>query len=77
MKKLMKIGLIVVVVIVVLIGAFTVKTYYWAGEFKTIKPHYAGTCARVDGLPGPEDIDIDLQTGLAFISAGDMRTYRA
>lgn len=57
--------------------AIVLRTYYFFGEFHTIRAHYEGTCKRVDGLAGPEDINIDPQTGLAFISCGDMRTYRA
>lgn len=77
MKKLLKIGSLVMVVITVLVAVIALRTYHFAGEFKTIKPHYDGNCLRIDGLPGPEDITIDPKTGIAFISAGDMRTYRA
>lgn len=76
MKKMLMISL-VVALIVVLVVALVVRTYYFAGEFMAIKPHYDGTCIRLDGLRGPEDITIDPKTGIAFISAGDMRMYRA
>lgn len=45
-----------------------------SGMFKTIEPHFAGKVTSLQ-LPvaGPEDITIDQQTGLAFISVDDRR----
>jgi len=45
-----------------------------AGMFKTINPHFEGSIQNVDiPIAGPEDITIDQQTGLAFISVDDRR----
>lgn len=44
------------------------------GMFRTIKPHFQGTIEKMEvPVAGPEDITIDPQTGLAFISADDRR----
>ncbi len=42
------------------------------GAFKTFTPHFAGTCQKIDGIIGAEDITIDKQ-GIAWISATDRR----
>jgi arylesterase/paraoxonase len=45
------------------------------GVFKTIKPHFEGDILKIEvPVAGPEDITIDMHTGLAFISADDRRT---
>lgn len=45
-----------------------------AGVFKTISPHFDGTVTKLQlPIAGPEDITIDKQSGLAFISADDRR----
>ncbi|HMP99516.1 MAG TPA: SMP-30/gluconolactonase/LRE family protein [Cyclobacteriaceae bacterium] len=45
-----------------------------AGVFKNIEPHFDGSVEKII-LPvaGPEDISIDQQSGIAFISADDRR----
>jgi arylesterase/paraoxonase len=43
------------------------------GSFKTIEPHFAGTCRPIPGMPGPEDIVIRPDDGLAFVSSTDRR----
>ena len=45
--------------------------YRWAGGFRTITPHFAGSCRAVRGVTGPEDITIDPSSGMAYISAYD------
>lgn len=46
-----------------------------AGTFKKIAPHYSGSITEVK-LPvaGPEDLTLDREAGLAFISADDRRS---
>ena len=41
------------------------------GVFDPLVPHFAGSCAVVPGPPGPEDIAIDRQAGVAYISSDD------
>ena len=52
---------------------FVGNTLYDAGVFKTIKPHFAGTEKAVPILGGAEDITIDQQTGIAYVSADQRR----
>ena len=49
-----------------------VNTLYTAGSFKLIKPHLEGTTSAVyAGIPGPEDMDLDHDSGLLFISSSN------
>lgn len=70
-------ALIIFLIIMAGAGAFIVRTYYFAGEFKSIQPHYNGECIAVHGMPGSEDITIDQRHGLAFISSYNRRLYKA
>lgn len=56
------------------IGGLAIESMFSAGVFSTIEPHFAGQCTRVDGVVGAEDITIDVETGMAYISAMDRRT---
>ncbi len=48
-----------------------------AGIFKTITPHFEGTESKITlPIAGPEDLTIDQQTGLVFISVDDRRANR-
>ena len=50
------------------------NTLYVAGSFKSIRPHVEGTIQRVIGnMPGTEDMDLDEDLGLLFISSSDRR----
>lgn len=45
-----------------------------AGMFKAIAPHFEGNIQKLEiPIAGPEDITIDTQTGLAFISVDNRR----
>lgn len=59
------------------IAGIVVQALYSGGAFRTIEPHFAGQCTRVDGVTGAEDITIDPETGIAYISAMDRRTLAA
>ncbi len=48
-----------------------------AGQFKTLEPHFAGSCTVVPGIPGAEDITIHPRTGVAYITAADRRSVLA
>ena len=64
---------IAVAALLVILAGFGLKTVYDAGEFKDIVPHSPGPGQQVPGLLGSEDITIDPETGLAFISSVDFR----
>lgn len=74
MKK-WKITLIVVTFGVLLLVGLGIKTFYDAGEFKTVSPHFNGQCKPTFGVLSSEDITIHPQSGLAFISSDDRRPW--
>jgi arylesterase / paraoxonase len=61
--------------VLAVIVAFVLKTFYDAGEFKTIVRHTSGPCQTVGGVLSSEDITIHPQTGMAFISSDDRRPW--
>ncbi len=64
---------ITALVLVIIAGGLLVKTFYDAGEFKRIEPHFNGDCTSVGGVLSSEDITIHPHTGMAFISSADRR----
>lgn len=64
---------IILAVLVVLVAGWIVRLYWKTGQFKTIEPHFAGTCKVVGGVVGPEDITIHPATGVAYVSGCDRR----
>jgi arylesterase/paraoxonase len=70
-KVLLVIGIVIGVIIVLLI-AFAVRTLWFAGEFKSIQPHADYSVVQVT-CPGPEDVEIDVENDIAFISSSDRR----
>ena len=62
------------VFIIVFVGLFLVDLFYAAGEFKTLKPHFAGEFRQISSLIGAEDIAVERRTGLVFISSDDRRS---
>ena len=69
----MKKVVILIVFIVVIIVVFVIDTISDAGAFKTIKPHFSGSCTRIAGVVGAEDITIHPRTSIAYISVHDRR----
>jgi arylesterase/paraoxonase len=68
---------IVLGLVALVVGAFALQTLWAAGAFLRIEPHFEGTCRRVGGPVGPEDVTIDPRTGIAWISASDRRATSA
>ncbi len=60
-------------VAILLMGGFVIQTMNSAGVFKTIEPHFGGQCRVVEGVVGAEDITVDPDTGIAYVSAMDRR----
>ncbi|WP_417465431.1 SMP-30/gluconolactonase/LRE family protein [Kordiimonas sp.] len=61
-----------------LVGAavlFVLDTVIDGGAFKTIEPHFEGTCTAVHGVVGAEDITVDHTSGFAYISSHDRREW--
>lgn len=64
-------------IVLVLVAGLVLESMISAGVFRSIEPHFAGQCTRVEGVVGAEDITIDPETGMAYISAMDRRTLIA
>jgi len=60
-------------VLIALIGGYGYATLRSFNHFETIERSFAGKCAPVAGIAGPEDLQIDAVTGRAFISSLDRR----
>jgi arylesterase/paraoxonase len=67
----------VLLVLVLAVTGWVVYLLWSAGQFKTIEPHFSGTCRVVRGVVGAEDITIHPGTGVAYISICDRRALRA
>jgi arylesterase / paraoxonase len=48
-----------------------------AGQFRPIVPKSPGRCFAVGGIPGPEDLQVDREAGVAWISSDDRRATQA
>lgn len=67
MKKIIKIVGYLILVLVV----FSVWSFWNMDGFKSVEPSFAGSCDVVPGMGSAEDIDIDREAGVLFISAAD------
>jgi arylesterase / paraoxonase len=47
------------------------------GGFDGVDTTYAGSCSRIVGMPGAEDIEPDYATGFAYVSSDDRWAYAA
>jgi len=72
LKKVLLVIGIVIGVIIVLLLAFLVRTLWIAGEFKSIQPHSDYRVVQVE-CAGPEDVEIDVENNVAYISSSDRR----
>jgi arylesterase/paraoxonase len=76
MKKLKGL-LFILLLLLLVIGGFILKTAWDAGEFKDIVPKNTGMCRLISGVQSSEDITINPRTGMAFISSDDRRQWFA
>ena len=72
-----RIGLYVAAAVVLLAVGFFLQLLHAAGQFKTLEPHFSGSCTSVAGILGAEDITIHPRTRVAYISAADRRSMLA
>ncbi|MBP7737258.1 MAG: SMP-30/gluconolactonase/LRE family protein [Spirochaetes bacterium] len=70
-KKIVIVTCVVLILVIILV----IKSLRDAGEFTTLTPRSVCTCARVMNVPGAEDIAIDHETGIAFVSSFDRRAF--
>jgi arylesterase/paraoxonase len=63
---------IIIIAVLGILALYILNTLYSAGVFKTLKPHLEGTIKTIyTTMPGTEDLDIDYQKGLLFVSSTD------
>jgi len=60
-------------VIVALVAIVAVDFLRHGGQFKTLEPHFAGTCTTLPMTASAEDIQLDRARGLAYLSYLDRR----
>lgn len=75
--KFLKKATITVLILVAILAGLGAKTFYDAGEFKEIKPHFNGQVNTMSGVLSSEDITIHPPTAMAFISSDDRRAHWA
>jgi arylesterase/paraoxonase len=75
-KRILKIAGLVLGVLLLAVVAWGLYIYNLAGEFKTIQPHFSGSCAPVLGVVGAEDITIHPDGKVAYISSDDRRAAK-
>jgi arylesterase/paraoxonase len=68
---------LLLLVLVLLVAAFALRSFWLAGELRSLTPHFAGECRLVPGVPGPEDLTIHPRTGVAYLSSSDRRALAA
>jgi arylesterase/paraoxonase len=73
--KFFKKAIITVLILVLVLAGLGLKTFYDAGEFKEITPHFDGQVQTVGGVLSSEDITIHPPTAMAFISSDDRRAH--
>lgn len=67
------------VLIIVLVLLVAVARLLWvvvpaSGALTSLEPQRVETCTRVDVAPGTEDVQVDRETGLVFVSSTDRRS---
>lgn len=73
MRRIVRLGLALIALLAVFVG----YTVWLAGEFKSLEPHFAGSCRQIEGVVGTEDITVHPNTGVAYISSNDRRAALA
>jgi len=72
----MRIVRVAVAVFLVAVLALAYRVVTRSGMFARIEPHFAGTCRVVPGVVGAEDVTIDPDQRVAYLSAQDRRALR-
>ncbi|MDQ7017716.1 MAG: SMP-30/gluconolactonase/LRE family protein [Robiginitomaculum sp.] len=73
MGRLTQLIITAVIVLAVGVSYFWWTTLKWTGEMTSLRPHFNGQCQSVEGIVGAEDIVIDREQALAYISSHDRR----
>jgi len=64
-------------IVLLAVGGWYVWLLNAAGQFKTLAPHFDGTCTAVDGVVGAEDLTIHPRTGVVYLSSCNRRAVFA
>ncbi len=76
--KFFRKAIITILILTTILAGLGVKTFYDAGEFREIKPHFNGQVKKtIAGVLSSEDITIHPPTAMAFISSDDRRAHWA
>jgi arylesterase/paraoxonase len=75
--RLLRRLLIGLVIVLGAVGCWYVWLMNAAGQFKTLTPHFDGTCRPVAGVVGAEDLTIHPRTGVVYLSSCDRRAVFA
>ena len=73
MRRFFRIFGVVIALLIVLGGALLTRALYVAGYFNEVTPKVAASCETVTGAVGVEDIELDRETGILFLSSQDRR----
>ena len=63
-------------VLITFVGIITLVFLVQAGQFKSLEPQFAGSCSAIEGNGSAEDLVIDPDTALVYISDFD-RPFKA
>ena len=73
-SKGVRVVLYVIGAVVLVAAGFILQLFHAAGQFKTLEPHFSGSCKVVSGIMGAEDVVIHPRTRTAYISTADRRS---
>jgi arylesterase/paraoxonase len=77
MSKNWRIASYVVLALVIVASVLAWRFLSAAGYFTGIRQEIAADCRVIEAVPGPEDIVIDHERGIAYVSAYDRRAVQA
>lgn len=66
---------LLLILLILIVVSFFGKLIIDAGAFRPLSPHFSGACREIKGIPGPEDLEYESESGLVFISS-DTRPER-
>lgn len=72
-----RITIAAIIIIVAAAGFFVLSRLHSLGAFHQSENLFTGKCKTITGITGPEDIQLDEQRGIAYISAYDRRAANA
>ncbi|MCF6293177.1 MAG: SMP-30/gluconolactonase/LRE family protein [Robiginitomaculum sp.] len=77
MNKTLGRGALIFVIILVIGSFFWWRTMLWTGQLRGVQAHFDGSCEVVTGIVGAEDLVIDRENRLVYISSSDRRNLKS